>query len=265
MSRGRKRLSIFLTLSLTSLALMTFQHTRQYNKNPFAFLKALSYSFDALNRLTANIDITIKEIWNTFEENKRLKKELASHILEKEKYGEIIQENKRLQEILSLKERQSSYVATARVISKGYDRSLNTMLLDKGAQSGIKKDFAVITANGLVGKIYAVKDNFSEVLLLRDVNFSAAVRLQNSRAEGVVSGTGYGYCSLKYIPPEEHVDKGETIITSGLDGIFPPGLPVGVVGEIKKEGVEFFQHIKVYPFQSDTKIEEVIILNNAPK
>ncbi|MBI5212641.1 MAG: rod shape-determining protein MreC, partial [Nitrospirae bacterium] len=196
----------------------------------------------------------------TFEENKLLKKELTGALLEKQRYAEILHENKRLKELLSLKEHSPKYVASARVIARGYDKLLHTMILDKGKNSGIKKDMAVITAKGLAGKIYSVKDEFSEVLLLSDPNFSVAVRLQNSRREGIVAGTGYRHSLLKYIPPEEVVEKGESAVTSGLDGIFPPGLPVGLVSHVRTEGIEFFQDIRVLPFQDDATMEEAVIL-----
>lgn len=257
MSKGKKRIIILFLLSLIALILITYYHQRR----PSALFRILSYPYDVFNNFTLNVTMTFRELWGTFEENKSLRKELATALIEKQRYAEIVQENKRLKELLSLKEHLPNYVTTAKVIARGYDRLLHTIIIDKGKDSGIKKDMSVITPKGLVGKVYSVKDNFSEVLLLKDPNFSVAVRLQNSRHEGVISGTGHGYCILKYIPPEESVEKGEMAVTSGLDGIFPPGLPVGVVSSISKEGVEFFQDIKVLPFQSDAKIEEVVILS----
>lgn len=257
MSKGKKRIIILFLLSLIALILITYHH----NRRPSALFRILSYPYDVLNKLTSNVILTVHETIDTFDENKRLKKELTAALLEKQRYAEIVQENKRLKELLSFKEHRHNYVTAAKVIARGYDRLLNTMILDKGKDSGIKKDMAVITTKGLVGKIYSVKDNFSEVLLLRDPNFSVAVRLQTSRHEGVISGTGHKYSALKYIPPEETIEKGETAVTSGLDGIFPPGLPVGVVTSVTKEGIEFFQDIKIMPFQTDATIEEVIILS----
>lgn len=258
MSKGKKRIVILILFSLIALILITYQH----NRIPSVFFRIISYPYDAFNRFTMNITTRFSELYNTFEENKRLKKELNAALMERQRFAEMIQENRRLKELLALKEHLPNYVTTAKVIARGYDRLLNTLILDKGKNSGIKKDMPVITSKGLVGKVYSVKDDFSEVLLLRDPNFSAAVRLQKSRHEGVISGTGYRYCILKYIPPEEWVEKGEVVVTSGLDGIFPPGLFVGIVSSVRKEGIEFFQDIKVIPFQSDAKIEEVIILGN---
>lgn len=257
MSKGKKRIITLFLLSLAALILISYHHSIKSS----AFLKIISYPYNILNKFTATAGMTVHEVVVAFAENKRLKSELTAALIEKQRYAEILQENKRLKEILSLKEHWPNYVTTAKAVARGYDRLLNTMILDKGKNSGIKKDMAVVTAKGLVGKIYSVKDNFSEALLLRDPNFSAAIRLQNSRHEGVIAGTGHKHCLLKYIPPEETVEKGEVAVTSGLDGVFPPGLPVGVISNVRKEGIEFFQEIKVLPFQSDKKIEEVVILS----
>lgn len=257
MSKGRKRLIILIVLVAAALALMSYQHDRK----PFSFLDSvITYPYYALNEFTADIDLTVKRLRTTFEENKTLRAEVAGLRLEKQQYREIFMENERLKALLALKEREPGYVAVARVIARGSDKLLNIAILDKGKSSGLEKGMAVITPKGLVGKIYSLSDSYSDALLLQDANFSVAVRLQDSRREGVISGTGNDYCLLKYIPPEEKVEKGEVVITSGFDGIFPEGLPVGVVSKVNKEGIEFFQYIEVKPFQSSGKIEEVMVL-----
>ncbi len=257
MSKGRKRLLILLVLVSAAVALMSYQH----DKKAFPFFDAvISYPYYALNEFTANADITIRRMRNAFEENEQLRKEVSRLLLEKQQYRETLLENQRLKALLAFKEREPRYLTAARVIGRGSDRLLNIVILDKGGKSGIEKGMAVMTPQGLIGKVYSVQDSFSDVLLLKDSNFSVAVRLQNSRREGVVSGTGYDYCLLKYVPPEEGVVKGEVVITSGFDGIFPEGLPVGVVSKVKKEGIEFFQYIEVQPFQSSDKLEDVIVL-----
>jgi rod shape-determining protein MreC len=65
---------------------------------------------------------------------------------------------------------------------------------------------------------------------------------------------------LNYIPPEEKVEKGDIVVSSGLDGLFPTGIPIGVVSEVTKDNVEFFQNIKVIPYQYDTKAEEAMVI-----
>ncbi|MDI6801724.1 MAG: rod shape-determining protein MreC [Thermodesulfovibrionales bacterium] len=261
MSRGKKRVLILLVLFLTAFILMTIQHSSQRSGKIFILLRSLSYPYDMINSLTSSAKNTLKEFWSAFDENKRLKKDLRDALFERQRYSEVIHENKRLNEMLNMKEHLPNYVTTAKVIARGYDKLLNIVIMDKGKNNGVKKDMAVMSPAGLVGKVYSVKDDFSEVLLLKDPNFSVAVRLQNSRREGIISGTGHNYCLLKYVPPEESVVKGELVITSGLDGVFPQGLPVGVISLVKKEGIEFFQYIQVLPLQSDAKIEEVAVVS----
>jgi rod shape-determining protein MreC len=256
MSKAKKRFIIFISLFSFALTLMSYQHGRQSS----LFSPVLSYPYDMLNRFTSSVTATLHDAKDTFEDNKRLKKEVTQLLLERQQYREVIQENRRLKELLALKEHETHAVAAAKVIARGYDRLQNTVILDKGKKSGIEKGMAVITTKGLVGKIYSVRDDFSEVLLIRDSNFSVAVRLQNSRREGIVSGSGYSYCLLKYVAPEETIERGEAVITSGFDGIFPEGIPVGVVSTVKKEGIEFFQYIEVMPFQASEKAEEVLVL-----
>ncbi|MCL0086008.1 rod shape-determining protein MreC [Thermodesulfovibrionales bacterium] len=259
MSKGKKRVIIFLSLFFVVLLLVTFQ----YKGKSFGFLVTLSYPFDALNNFTTTVNMTITEVWNTFGENRRLEDKLSAALLQIQRHDEIVRENKRLREILLLRDSSPNYIATARVIARGPDRLLNTILIDKGESSGIKEDMAVITTKGLVGRVHSVRGNFSEVLLLRDPNFSVAVRLQDSRREGIISGTGHRYSLLEHIPFEEVVEKGDNVVTSGLDSIFPPGIPVGVVSRVRAGDHKFFQSIQVLPFQTDTKIEEVVILTNA--
>lgn len=256
MTKGKKRLIIFLILFVTALTLMSYQHKKQ----AFSFFNALSYPYYALSGVTSNLCDFFNKARHAYEENQKLKNELNQALLERQQYREIFQENKRLKDLLALRQRELRHVAAAKVIAHGYDKLLNIAVLDKGKNSGIEKGMAVITTKGLIGKVSSVRDEFSDVLLLKDTNFSVAVRLQNSRREGIVAGTGYNYCILKYIPPEETVDRGEVLVTSGFDGIFPEGLPIGVVNKVKKEGIEFFQYIEVLPFQSSEKIEEVLIL-----
>ncbi len=257
MSKGKKRLFILFVLVSAAVAIMNYQH----NKKAFSFFDSvISYPYYALNELTANAAGTVRRLRSAFEENKLLREEVDHLLLEKQQSREIILENERLKALLSFKDQEPGFVTAARVVARGSDRLLNIVILDKGGKSGIEKDMAVITPQGLIGKVYLVQDSFSEVLLLKDSNFSAAVRLQDSRREGVVSGAGYDYCILNYVPPEEKVVKGEVVITSGVDGIFPEGLPVGRVSRVKKDGIDFFQYIEVQPFQSSEKLEDVIVL-----
>lgn len=117
-----------------------------------------------------------------------------------------------------------------------------------------------VTPLGPVGKVNRVFDTDASIVLLTDVNSSVAVRLQSSRVGAILEGTGDGTCSLKYVYKSAEVKTGERVVTSGLDGIFPEGLLVGYVSEVRKEDGEMFQLIRVLPAQDLNAIEEVVIL-----
>jgi len=257
---SRKRLLLFFSLIIVSFILMTYQ----INAGAFSPLRIIKYPLnianDAVHSVCSPIKTTLKKIKLRDEENRRLKLELATLLAERHKYKEAILENERLRELLSLKEKEKKYVAAARVIARGSDQWTNTLVINKGTHDGIEKDMAVITVRGLAGKILSASYSYSTVLLLNDVNFSAAIRLQESRTEGIISGTSSKNCILKYVSHEYEVKENETVLTSGLDSLFPAGIPVGSVTKIVKKGAGLFQNIEVTPFQNSSKLEEVLII-----
>jgi rod shape-determining protein MreC len=257
----KKRLLLFLFI-IISLGIMTYQSNRMHFL-PLKFLNnTLNIFLSVKESITSFIASPINRMLIREEENKRLKEELSSVLREQEKYQEALQENKKLKEILSIKEREQRYITAARVIGKSVDQWSNTLILDKGSLDRVTKDMTVITEKGLAGKIIDVSDSYSYLLLISDINFSAAARLQENRTEGIISGTGFKTCKLKYISSEEEIREGGIVKTSGLDDLFPPGIPIGYVSRVNRKGTGIFQDIEVIPFVDSTKIEFVAIVKN---
>jgi len=250
-------LALFVILALS---VMMYQSNRRYWL-PFQFLTAV------LNRVY-EVKISVKDaVTSPFhrmflreEENNRLKAELSKLLQEQQQCRETSLENQRLKDILSLRERDHRYVTAARVIAKSTDHWSNTVIIDKGSSDGVAKEMIAVTDRGLTGKISDISRSFSHLLLLTDINFSVAARLQDSRIEGIVSGTGFRKCHMKYVPAEEEVKKGAIVITSGLDSLFPPGIPIGYVSDVDKKNVGIFQEIEVLPFVNNIKLEIVAII-----
>lgn len=197
------------------------------------------------------------------EENKKLKEQLYQLFLQQKSTHELIEENKKLKTLLDLKETKKEIITIAKITHRGTNKLKKTFWIDKGSNNGIKIDMPAVTLNGVIGKVIFTSSNSSEVLLLTDPNFSVSVRAQRSRIEGILSGSGTNLCILKYIPFEEDIMVEDILITSGIDGIFPEGVKVGVVKKIEKKN-GFFQHIEVTPYQSELKIEEVAIIKSSP-
>lgn len=256
----KKRLLLFFSLIIVSFILMTYQSKRGI-LNP---LRLISYPVNvannAIHSISSSIKESVKKIRLRDEENRRLRQEIDKLLMEQQAYKDAVVENARLRELLSLKEKEKRYVTAARVIARGNDRWANTLVIDKGRHDGIEKDMAVITVRGLVGKILSSSDSYSSILLINDINFSAAIRLHESRTEGIISGTGSKTCILKYIPHEYEVKENEMVLTSGLDSLFPADIPIGSVTRVMKKGAGLFQNIEVIPFQDTAKLEEVVIV-----
>ncbi|MCE5193949.1 MAG: rod shape-determining protein MreC [Nitrospiraceae bacterium] len=257
---SKKRIALVASIILFSFVLMTYQ-TRMGGINP---LKIISYPVNYANEIISSVSLDIKDFFRklklTGEENKKLKEQIDALLIEEQGYQEILLENFRLREILNLKKTEKRSVAVAKVIAKGSNRWVNTLVINKGTAHGIEKDMIVITPEGLAGKIISSTESYSSILLLNDINFSVSVRLEDSRVEGILSGTGSKTCVLKYISHEIEAAENDTVITSGLDGIFPPGIPVGTVTKISKNSPGLFQDITVIPFQDNSKLEEVLVV-----
>lgn len=257
-----KRLLLFLFI-LISLSVMTYQSNRP-PLLPLKFLNsAMNVFYDTKETLQKFISAPFRRMLLREEENSKLRTDLSKLLKEQQAWQEAFRENQKLRALLALKEKGQHYVTAARVVARGTDQWSNTFILDKGLTDGIRKDMVAVTDNGLVGKIADVSHSYAYLLLLTDINFSVAARLQESRTEGVLSGTGFRTCQLKYIPYDEELKQGAVIVTSGLDSLFPAGIPLGYISKVSKKESGIFQHIEVVPFVDNTKIELVAIIRRA--
>lgn len=255
----RKRLLLFLFIMIV-LGIMTYQSTRQ-PLVPLRFLSGvLNVFYEAKDSALEFVRAPFRRMFLREEENRRLRDELSRLMQERQKWQEAFRENEKLRALLALKEQKHDYVTAARVIARRVDQWSNTFVLDKGLQDGIRKDMVAVTDRGLVGKISDVSTSYAYLLLLTDINFSSAARLQAGRTEGVLSGTGFRACQLKYIPYDEELNKGDIVVTSGLDSLFPPGIPLGHVSNVSKREGGMFQSIEVIPFVDSSKVEVVAII-----
>jgi rod shape-determining protein MreC len=112
---------------------------------------------------------------------------------------------------------------------------------------------------GVVGRVFFTSDRVSRVLLINDHNSALDAIVQRTRARGIVEGTVAAGCGLKFVKRTEDLQPGDVIVTSGVDGIFPRGLPVGVITTVDKRGQGLFQYAAVRPFVDFGRLEEVLL------
>jgi len=165
----------------------------------------------------------------------------------------------RLASLLNFKQQHEKLpIVGGRVIAASAGTASRTIEIDRGERDGVRKNMAVITPDGAVGKVIEVYRDTAQVLLLTDKEGGAGAMLLDSRTQGPVGGTGEPTMQMKYVATEENVTVGEKIVTSGMDKIFPRDIPIGTVVEVKP-GTPFKQ-IRVQPAAKLDRLETVIVL-----
>jgi rod shape-determining protein MreC len=192
-------------------------------------------------------------------ENERLQDAVHKLSLLNSSYEQIRQENLRLRKLIALSEILPNEMLGARVIARTPSFFANVVYIDRGWQDGVRADAAVVSGDGVVGRIVLASRNQAQVQLITNPDASVGVMLANSRTPGVLRGSGDYLLDLNYIGNTEQVAVGDIVLSSGLDGIYPKGLAIGKVIESRK-GKGVFRTIKVQPDVDLARLEEVQIL-----
>lgn len=195
---------------------------------------------------------------NVRRENAMLREQLQQVRLQQVRLQEDAAQAHRLQSLLQFKEQFISETVAAQVIGTSGNEESRLIYIDKGTADGLRDNMAVITPDGVVGKVAKAYKTTSTVLLISDQTWGAGAILTSSRLQGIVKGTMGGAVEMQYVMLGETVQNGESIITSGGDRIFPKGLPVGTVKEVG-QGREWMK-IRVQPAADLNRLEEVLII-----
>ncbi len=192
-------------------------------------------------------------------QNRKLQDEIEQLRLQQVRLAEDAGQARRLQRLLGFKEQFIAKTLPAQVIgSSGSDMS-RVVYIDKGEGDGVMQDMAVITADGVVGKILRVFPTSSQVLLINDPSSGVGAILEKSRLQGVIKGTANGELVLEKMMSDERVEPGDQLQTSGGDQIFPKGLPIGTVKSVSP-GRDVFLKIRVKPAAQLNQLEEVLVI-----
>jgi rod shape-determining protein MreC len=219
-----------------------------------------------IEHLFVRAEYGANELWRNYfflrgvrSENRELKEQIEEMRLQQVRLSEDAAQAHRLQSLLNFKEQVIAKTVPAQVIgSSGSDLS-KSIYIDKGSDDGIAPDMAVITANGIVGKVLRVYPSTSLVLLINDQSSGVGALLEKSRLQVVVHGSPTGELILEHVMSDEQVAPGETVLSSGGDQIFPKGLLVGTVTHVSP-GKEMFLNIKVKPAADLNRLEEVLVV-----
>jgi len=259
-----KQKKIYFLLAL--FAFLFWLITAQVKSGQF-FLEKPIFSVSAFfERIIHGAYTGIHSVWSgyvslagTSRKNRRLHEEITKLRLESQITDELLIENERLLELLAFKKRVHATSLPIQIIGKTVSPSSSTVTISKGSADGIKRNMAVITDDGVVGRVQTVLAGVAKVILITDPANMLAVRVQRNREEGLLEGK-LSNCALKYVSYYADIQEGDLLVTSGLDGIYPKGLPVATVKKVKKHEANPYQSVEAEPIVSFSRLEEALVL-----
>ena len=264
---ARYRRAIILTSALLlSFLLMTLQ-VRHETAVVTLTRQALLLVVSPFIKVTAATIHGVTSIWQDYvdlrtlrEENKRLQFEASTLKRRLDQLQEQALETQRLQRLLAMRDNSQAEFLTARVVGKDATNWFKTILLDCGSMEGVRRNQPVLAPNGLVGRVVEVTPTSARVQLFTDPVSAVGGLIQRTRVTGIVSGNLGAGARVRYLPLMGDVVVGEEVVTSGMGGVFPKGIPIGRVATVERKSGILFQEATLTPAVDLSRLEEVLIL-----
>ena len=240
--------SRFQTLELLRQGVSLFTHPLQQAAHaPIEFLQASAGYFSSLSRLE--------------EENALLRRARLSSAETLLRTHQLEAENERLRKLLEVRERQKISGRVAQIVYAARDPFSRRVVVDKGQQDRLSAGQPVVDDAGVVGQVTRVFPFVSEITLITDKDQAVPVQIMRTGQRSVVFGLGDGRLELRFLPANADVQNGDLLVTSGLDGVFPRGLPVARVAHIERDTSYTFARIYCLPLAGVENFGEVMVLD----
>ena len=250
---------LLITVLLYSYNLRRRTATTFFERAVLTFAAPFQNSFDAI------VD-SVDDTWNGYlwlvdtrqrnVELERENKELRARLVEAD---EALLQNLRLRRLLAFVDDLDKPALPAQVIGEDASNWSRTIIINKGARAGLRNGFPVVAADGVVGRIIKTAANSSRVLLITDASSAVAALVQRTRTRGVGRGRGNDL-SLEFALRDSDARVGDLLVTSGMGGVFPKGLPLGRIKEIERDPFSLFQQISVATATDFSHLEEVMVI-----
>jgi rod shape-determining protein MreC len=257
-------------LIIVSLMLLTLSARRGWEGS--AFSAASLETVGPVGSVMARLAGAVEGIWRGYfnlievrEENERLR---AAIDRQKRQLIELTEDrlaNERLRRLVGFHEQPVGRYLTARVVGWDPGPWFQSLVISAGSSDGVTEQAPVLTERGVVGRVVELSPHFAKVLLLTDSSSSVDAFVQRNRVNGILTGRGPKPLNLDYIRKTDDVRPGDLLVTSGLDGVFPSGLPLGSVMVVEKQSLGQFLMAEVAPMVEFDRLEEVLVLTDQPK
>jgi len=173
---------------------------------------------------------------------------------------DLARENRELRALLALAPRYGARQVRAAMLYKGHDWFAQRLLLDRGAAAGLRSGLPVVDADGLVGQIQRVYPGSSEVTLVSSPGQLTPVQIERTAQRGLAAGSGQGGLELRYMPSHTDVRVGDRLLTSGIDGVYPSGIPVARVTRVSRSESSPYLRVECLPLAGLERARGVLVL-----
>jgi rod shape-determining protein MreC len=261
--RPRNSTYLFLAVVVAQLVLISAQVTTRTGAPilqavAFGIVSEVQRAGSAVVRAAVGLWTGYVDLRGLRGENERLRRDLGQAQIALQQERALAQRSRNLEQLLDLRSRVALDTAAADVIAAGATPEFRTITIGKGTQSGLRRDMAVISPAGVVGRVIVPSARAAKVQLLIDRNAAAGALIERSRAQAVAVGTGDGV-RLEYVSGSADIQVGDTVITSGIDGIYPKGFVIGRVEAVERTGGAYAR-IAVRPAVDFSRLEEVLVV-----
>ncbi len=272
LSKGKIITIVVVVVTLLILTALTGKERTRITFLENAVLTVFAPAQNLVSNITENTSDFVNSIRNyrqLLEENEAMREELDAAELLTAQLKEMRQENYRLRDLLDFKAKTSFEMLPAEVTGRNPNQWFEIITINKGSRQGVEKGMPVVTSRGLIGSVYTTALNSSHVLLLTDPSRGVSALVQRSREPGIVGtveglAEKEGYLMMRNLPPEANVQRGDTIISSGLGPLFPKGLVIGYVVEVGDDAYGLLKYALLEPAVNFNRIEEVFVVMEFP-
>jgi len=260
---------LFIAVMLAHILLISAQVN---SKSGVPILEAVTFgAFSEVQRAASSLTGGIRNAWTGYvslrgvrAENAQLKQQVGALQVQIQEERAAAERTHQLEALLGFRQQLKVQTVAAGVIGAGASPEFRTATINKGSLDGLKVNMAVIAPTGVVGRIVTIAPRAAKLQLLVDRNAAAGALVERSRAQGLVLGTGEDLMRMEYVSDVADIKPGDTIVTAGIDGIYPKGFVIGKVESVDK-GTGVYKVIRVRPSADLSRLEDVLVVTSSPE
>ena len=263
----RPTLLFIVVLALLFLLMSVSSQTRYVGETRTMFERTVMTIFSPVPKLVHWVGGSLQDMYHGYidmrgaiNENLELRRKVASLTTENLKLRQSEGDLRRLRSLLAYSEQFTMSTSMAQTIMLDTAGRFKSIIIDRGSSGGVEVNDVIANANGLVGRVVLTTKDLAKVQLVTDNNCSVGALIERTRRQGVVRGNGSANLQMADIPSLADVQPGDKVLTAGIDGVYPRGIPMGIVTKAEP-GQSLFKTITVKPSVDFGAIEEVIVIH----